>query len=172
MDIILTGLQKFDQSTEDEQLDEMAENNLTFSSGYTLENIARVCGNDVMQPVFNFITPKFASPNWGDRYVGMIAFGSIIDGPNSQDMANTIATAYADIVNMINDQVPKVRQTVAFVLYKLSEFVPEIIFMSQQNLDLFVNRCLEHIQEHHLISTLVIGALKNLFTNACRAGAS
>lgn len=45
----------------DENLDEMSETNLTLSSGYTLEYISRVCGNDVMAPVFNFITPKFIS---------------------------------------------------------------------------------------------------------------
>lgn len=98
----------------------------------------------------------------------MIAFGSIIDGPNSASIINIISGAYSDIIMMINDPAPKVRQTVAFVFYKLSEFVPEIIFQSEANLDLFINRCLEHIPEHHLISTLVIGALKNLFVNSHR----
>lgn len=73
---------------------------------------------------------------------------------------------------MINDPIPKVRQTVAFVFYKLSEFVPEVIFMTPGNLELFVNSCLQHLPEHHLISTLVVGALKNLFTNAFRASCS
>jgi len=81
---------------------------------------------------------------------------------------NIIAAAYSDIINMINDPVPKVRQTVAFVFYKLSEFVPEIIFQNSANLDLFINRCIEHIPEHHLISNLIIGALKNLFVNSNR----
>ena len=54
----------------------------------------------------------------------MIAFGSIIDGPNPESLASTIDQAFKDIVGMIADPVPKVRQTVAFVLYKLSEFVP------------------------------------------------
>lgn len=55
MDIIFMGLQKFDVSMMDENLDEMSENNITLSSGYTLENISRVCGNSVMEPVFTFI---------------------------------------------------------------------------------------------------------------------
>ena len=56
----------------------------------------------------------------------------------------------------------------AFVFYKLSEFVPEIIFQSPSNLDLFINSCIEHIPEHHLISNLLIQALKNLFVNSQR----
>lgn len=105
----------------------MPENNISLSCGYTLESLSRAVGNNVLEPIFNFIQPKITSPKWGDRYIGMIAFGSIIDGPNPIDIANIIAGAYGDIINMINDPIPKVRQTVAFVFYKLSEFVPEII---------------------------------------------
>ena len=67
---------------------------------------------------------------------------------------------------MINDPIPKVRQTAAFVLYKMSEFLPELILSSQANMDLFVNNCLIHLPEHHLISTLVMGALRNLVVSS------
>lgn len=81
MQIIMTGLQKFDSDTQDENLDEMPENNISLSAGYTLESIARTVGNQVLTPIFNFIQPLISSARWGDRYIGMIAFGSIIDGP-------------------------------------------------------------------------------------------
>jgi len=51
----LTGLKKFDQETEDENLNEMPENSLTVAAGYTLENITRVVGNYILQPMINFI---------------------------------------------------------------------------------------------------------------------
>jgi importin subunit beta-1 len=148
----------------------MPENNLCLSAGYTLESIAKVLGDSVLMPVFTFIQPKLASENWGDRYMGMIAFGSIIEGPNPAQLNSIIKDAFIGIIEMINDKVPKVRQTVAFVYYKLSEFVPEVILQAQNTMDLFVNRCLEHINEHHLISTLLMGALKNLYVNANRLG--
>jgi len=71
---------------------------------------------------------------------------------------------------MINDSSPKVRQTAAFVLYKMSEFLPELILSSPANLDLFVNNCLIHLPEHHLISTLVMGALRNLIVSSNKNG--
>ena len=116
--------------------------------------------------MLDFIHPKLQSPNWGDRYIGMIAFGSIIDGPDPNQISSIINDAFLGIIDMINDPVPKVRQTVSFVYYKLSEFVPQVIFQSEATLDHFVGRCLEHIGEHHLISTLLFGALRNLFSNA------
>ena len=67
---------------------------------------------------------------------------------------------------MLDNPKPKVRQTVAFVYYKLSEFVPEIIFDNTNNLELMINLALNHLNDHPLISCLLIGALKNLFVQA------
>lgn len=72
---------------------------------------------------------------------------------------------------MLNDAVPKVRQTAAFVLYKMSEFLPLMIIASQETMDLFVSTCLMHLPEHHLISTLVMGALRNIMVSCSRLGA-
>ena len=79
------------------------------SAGYTLENVARTIGDDVLIPIFNFIHPKLQSTNWGDRYIGMIAFGSVIDGPSTQALVEIVAPAFESIVSMINDPVAKVR---------------------------------------------------------------
>ena len=76
-----------------------------------------------------------------------------------------IGENYQGFVSIINDPVAKVRQTAAFVLYKMSEFLPNIIIASNNNLELFVNSCLVHLPEHHLISTLVMGALRNLIVS-------
>jgi hypothetical protein len=81
VEIILTGLKKFDQSVEDENLEEMGENSLTLAAGYTLENISRVVRNFILPPLLTFIQPRIGSDKWGDRYISLIAFGSIIDGP-------------------------------------------------------------------------------------------
>jgi importin subunit beta-1 len=62
----------------------MPENSLTLAAGYTLENITRVVGNMILAPLITFIQDKIVSSNWGDRYIALIAFGSIIDGPDPQ----------------------------------------------------------------------------------------
>ncbi len=48
VEIILTGLKKFDQETEDQNLEEIPENSLTLAAGYTLENISRVVRNFII----------------------------------------------------------------------------------------------------------------------------
>ena len=51
----MTGLRKFDQETQDDNLDEMPENSLTVAAGYTLENITRVVGNLILSQIIPFI---------------------------------------------------------------------------------------------------------------------
>lgn len=118
-----------------------------------------------------FIQQRVVSDRWGDRYISLIAFGSIIDGPDAQQIISNVGEFYNGFVNIINDPIPKVRQTAAFVLYKMSEFLPTLILSSQANLDLFVNNCMAHLPEHHLISTLVMGALRNLVVSSQKIGA-
>ena len=60
----------------------MPENSITLSAGYTLENIARVAKNSILEFIFPFIQQKISSEKWGDRYISLIAFGSVIDGPS------------------------------------------------------------------------------------------
>ena len=57
----------------------------------------------------------------------MLAFASILEGPNPIAIGTVVAEAYNFIINMIDDIAPRVRSVVAFVFYKLSEFVPDII---------------------------------------------
>ena len=56
--------------------------NSCVSAGLTLESVSRAIGDDVLSPILEFIQPKLSSGNWVDRYIGMIAFGAILDGPN------------------------------------------------------------------------------------------
>ena len=107
----------------------MPELNIAMSAGYTLEIVSRAIKNEVIQKIFEFITPRMNSTNWGERYISMIAFASIVEGPSPDTLIPIIHDAFPAIMNMINDDTPKVRQTVAFAFYKLSEFMPQMIIL-------------------------------------------
>lgn len=88
-----------------EELEEQPEMNSTVSSGLTLESVSRLLGNEIVVPILEFIQPKLGSENWIDRYVGMIAFGSILDGPDSQYILNCVGNNLEAFLQMINDPV-------------------------------------------------------------------
>jgi importin subunit beta-1 len=84
INILLQAFSKFDSSEFDQNLEEIPEGHCSMTAGYTLESVAKTIGDEVLNPIFNFIQPKLTSLNWGDRYIAMIAFGSIIDGPSTE----------------------------------------------------------------------------------------
>ena len=81
-----------------------------------------------------------------------------------------IGSDFLGFLELIGDPVPKVRQTVAFVFYKISEFVPHLIFANDINLKTFIDKCLQHCDEHQCITTLIVGTFKHLFINANKIG--
>ncbi len=71
---------------------------------------------------------------------------------------------------MINDPIQKVRHTVAFVYFRLSHFVASGIAVDKNLLNMFVENSLNHIDEHPLIGSLLIGGIKNLFVFTNKVG--
>lgn len=64
---------------------------------------------------------------------------------------------------MINDPTQKVRHTVAFVYFRFSHFLASGIVVDKNLLNMFVENSLNHIDDHPMIGSLLIGGLKNLF---------
>ena len=163
--ILISGLISFDSSTEDGSIDDAGEITVPLSVGIALESISKNIGNAVLQPVLDNIIPLLQNPDWGKRWAGMIGLGSIIEGPEPLLINNALNTSFKWLVQMFSDPVPMVRQAVGYVLYKLMEFVPDLLFQSPDNLDPLFNECLNHLgnQEPILIINLVLGTLMNVF---------
>jgi hypothetical protein len=67
------------------------------------------------------------------------------------------------MLNLLNDPVPKVRNCAAWVFYKLAEHAPEVVFSSGENFDMFMNLCINRLEDHHRISILLFSTLKVVF---------
>lgn len=67
---------------------------------------------------------------------------------------------------MINDPIAKVRNTVAWVFYKIAEHVPSLIFSTTEILNLFMTNCIARLQDHHRISMLVYSTVKTVYEKA------
>jgi importin subunit beta-1 len=166
MAIIQQGFSKITEDEIFEQLDDNSEMNCSISSGLTLESVSKVIGDAVLTTMLDYIQPKIGSTRWIDRYTGMLAFGAILDGPNPDTICSYVGQAFEGILNMINDPIQRVRHTVSYVYYKLSEFEAGPILNDKNLRDLFVGNCLNHIDEHPIIGSLLAGSLKNLYVQA------
>ncbi|CDW91160.1 importin subunit beta-1 [Stylonychia lemnae] len=164
--IILTGLDKVNENSIDTGLEELPPNCCIVSAGLALESIARVVGDDCIEVVSEFFGPKLGSPKWTDRFVAIIALASIINPPSTDKLPQMISENYDFLLNMLDDNIERVRQSVAYAYYKLAQNIPEVILSSQHTADLFINKSLIHLCEDPAISTLLVGGLSNLYETA------
>jgi hypothetical protein len=51
---------------------------VSLAAGCALENVALVIKDGVLSPIYNFIHQKMFTSNWADRYISLLAFGSVI----------------------------------------------------------------------------------------------
>ena len=94
----------------------------------------------------------------------MIAFSAILEGPNPQKLADAISPFYNYFLGMLfSEPTLSVKQTTAYTLMKMSEFVPQVIFDSQVNLEYFINTLKGGLGFHPQISFTMVNAFKNLF---------
>lgn len=60
---------------------------------------------------------------------------------------------------MIDDDVPKVRNAVAWVYLRLIENVYQMVFTSNDTLTVYIEKALNHINDHHRVTTLILSSL-------------
>ena len=63
---------------------------------------------------------------WQSRYAGLMALGSIAEGPSHEKYRSIIYQAMPSLVNMFTDSAPKVREMVAWLFQRLAESHNEI----------------------------------------------
>jgi importin subunit beta-1 len=81
--LAITGLTKNDVVAFEQDLDDDdREWTLSLAAGCFLQHMALVMKDAIIGPVLDFVQPKISSNNPVDKYIGMMAFGAIIDGPD------------------------------------------------------------------------------------------
>ena len=54
------------------------------ASGQLLQEVAKVLRDQLLDSTLQFAGPKLNSQSWKDNHVGMIALGSIMEGPTPE----------------------------------------------------------------------------------------
>lgn len=88
-----------DQNEVEEALDEM-EWTVSRASGSLLIEVAAILGDQILSETIQFASQKLQGQSWQDHYVGMLALGSIMDGPSAQALTQELEPAYQTIFQM------------------------------------------------------------------------
>lgn len=102
--------------------------NKAMAAGACLELLARDVGDEIVAQVVPFVEQGITSTEWNRREAAVMAFGSILDGPEPSVLAPLVTQALGALINMLqNDSSVQVRDTVAWTLSKITEVMLDVI---------------------------------------------
>jgi hypothetical protein len=84
-------------------------------------------------------------------------------GPSQEYFNQTFSPVYPALVEMIEDPSPNVRSACAYFLMRTIEHQETLVLSSEANFTTFINKILNHIQDHQRITGLLLKALTSLY---------
>ncbi|OBZ82225.1 Importin subunit beta-1 [Choanephora cucurbitarum] len=100
---------------------------VSMAAATCLSLLAQCVGNAVIQPVVPFIEANIQNENWRHREAAVMAFGSILEGPDPAVLSPFVDQALPALIAMMKDSVVHVKDTVAWTLGRISELLSDCI---------------------------------------------
>ena len=73
-----------------------------------------------------YVAENIQLPDWKNKYSGLIALGSISEGPDKDKLGEIINQALASLLVLFSDKSSKVREALCWVFRRLSEHHAQI----------------------------------------------
>ncbi|KAF5092955.1 hypothetical protein D0Z03_002617 [Geotrichum reessii] len=115
--VLPTLLSLLTRQEEDADDDEWS---VAMAAGACLQLYAQNTGPSVVAPTLKFVESNLNSSDWKKREASVMAFGSILDGPELDQLNGLIDPALPVFLTLMNDPSPQVRDTVAWCLGKIA----------------------------------------------------
>ncbi|KAK2722426.1 hypothetical protein QYM36_002833 [Artemia franciscana] len=113
--------------TKQEDSDDDEDWNPCKAAGVCLMLLAQCCGDNVVGPVLNFVKENIKSPNWRCRDAAVMAFGSVLEGPNVENLQPIVEQALPILIELSRDPNVTIRDTTAWTLGKICEITPDAV---------------------------------------------
>ncbi|GAA6025213.1 hypothetical protein JCM10207_001492 [Rhodosporidiobolus poonsookiae] len=119
--VLLLLLTKQDEDATDDEW------NVSMAAGTCLALLAQCVGDGIVSPIIPFVEGNIKSADWRYREAAVMAFGSILDGPEEKILAPLVAQALPTLIEMMADPTLHVRDTTAWTLGRVSDVLVKTI---------------------------------------------
>lgn len=165
-DVLPTLLTLLTRQNEDPEDDDWS---VAMAAGACLQLFAQNTGNYIVEPTLQFVEAHITSDNWRSREAAVMAFGSILEGPDLDQLTNVIIGALSLILPLIKDESLHVKETVAWCLGRIAEFVITGLDLNEQLPGIL--EALSHgLQDHPKVATNCCWTYMNLAEQLCTDG--
>lgn len=111
---LLTLLTKQEEDSDDDEW------SVAMAAGACLQLYAQNTGSVVVAPVLQFVEQNIGSSSWKQREAAVMAFGSILEGPDPVNLKDPITQALPPLLELMADSSLQVRDTVAWCLGRMA----------------------------------------------------
>lgn len=124
-EILPVILQLLTQQEEDATEDEW---NVSMSAGTCLSLLAQTVNDAIVVPIIPFVESNIRNTDWHFREAAVMAFGSILDGPDNKLLNPLVLQALPTLIEMmIQDPNHNVKDTTAWTLGRISDVLIDSI---------------------------------------------
>jgi importin subunit beta-1 len=95
--------------------------NTSMAAGTCLALLAQAVGDGIVTPIIPFVEAHIRSTDWHHREAAVMAFGSIIAGPEPTLLRPLVTQALPTLIDMMRDPDGHVRDTTAWTLGRICE---------------------------------------------------
>ncbi|KAG7885397.1 hypothetical protein KL936_005347 [Ogataea polymorpha] len=162
-DVLPTLLSLLLRQNEDPEDDDWS---VAMAAGACLQLFAQNTTNYVVQPVLQFVEANLNQPNWRNKEAAVMAFGSILDGPDRSELTVLIGQALRPILALMKDESLQVKETVAWCVGRIADMVVEAIDVNTM-LPEVIQALAAGLQDHPKVSTNCCWTLINLVEQLC-----
>lgn len=135
------------------------------AAGVCLMLLSSCCEDAIINHIVPFVQQNINSSDWRKRDAAVMAFGTMLDGPDPEKLKGIVSQAFPLLINLMNDPHIAVRDTTAWTIGRTCEAVPDMI-LEQRNLADFLTALLHALTKEPRVATNVCWAFNSLAESA------
>ncbi|XP_067687628.1 importin subunit beta-1-like isoform X1 [Haliotis asinina] len=130
------------------------------AAGVCLMLMASCCEDEVVQYVLPFVQEMIDNPDWRNRDAAVMAFGSILEGPDPAKLKQIVEHAMPKLISLLKDPSVVVRDTAAWTVGRVCEILPDAVI--NEHLPTLLQALVEGLSAEPRVASNVCWAFSSL----------
>jgi len=157
--------------TKQEDCDDEEDWNPSKAAGVSLMLLAACVEDDIVPHVLPFVTQHIKSPDWKFRDAALMAFGSILEGPDGAKLKPLVEQVLPILMELMQDPQVAVKDTAAWTIGRVCELIPDAT-LNEAHLPALLECLVAGLQSEPRVATNVCWAISALSERAYESAQS
>lgn len=140
---------------------------LAMAAGSCLSLCTQVCGNELLEGVLAFVNENFEKEHWKRREAAVMAYGCIMEGPDSDKLKPLVEKSFAAFCRCLADPSVCVRETAVWTLGRIAAYQSTVIssLLLHPSSTAFLEQIIGLLKDKPRVSTNVCWLISEIWTN-------